>query len=361
VQRDRIGVGIYQSCIRQASITRRRREALRASMPRRPLFLLLFAVAALAFVPAPAHSQVPFVPTPLDVVHRMLTLAKVGPNDYVVDLGSGDGRIVREAAREFGARGFGVEHDPELVARSEELARRDGVADKVAFMAQDLFQTDLSDATVVTMYLFPAINLKLRPMLLKQLKPGTRIVSHDFDMGDWAADATAKLYSKEKYGAIGGDSTIYLWFVPADVAGRWSWRLEVGGQPQDYELTASQRFQKVDAVLRVGGQARPVQDFRVQGDEISFTVLGEIKGSTVRQEFSGRASGDGIQGSVFLSGPRMQGAADWVAQRNERGLRPADATAPASHSGGAGTAPAGYNLSAHEAGLALAQPSGGVR
>ena len=351
-------MGIYQSCIRQASTTKRRREALCARVPRRLPLLLLFAAAALAFLPAPAHSQVPFVPTPLDVVHRMLTLAKVGPNDYVVDLGSGDGRIVREAAREFGARGFGVEHDPELVARSQELARREGIADKVTFMAQDLFETDLSDATVVTMYLFPAINLKLRPLLLKQLKPGTRIVSHDFDMADWAPDATAKLYSKEKYGATGGDSTIYLWLVPADVAGRWTWRLEIGGQPLDYELTATQRYQKVDAAVRVGGQTRPVQDFRVQGDEISFTVLGEIKGSTVHQEFSGRASGDGIQGSVRLSGPRMQGAADWVAQRNERGSGPA---AAASHTPGAEAPAARYNLSAHEAGRALAHPSGGVR
>ncbi|MGH8666600.1 MAG: SAM-dependent methyltransferase, partial [Burkholderiales bacterium] len=352
-------------------------EALRACMPPRLLLLLLLPAAALALSPAPAHSQVPapahpeapFVPTPPDVVHRMLTLAKTGPNDYVIDLGSGDGRIVREAARSFGARGFGVEHDPELVARSQELARREGVSDKVAFMAQDLFQTDLSDATVVTMYLFPAINLKLRPRLLAQLKPGTRVVSHDFDMADWAPDATAKLYSKEKYGATGGESTIYLWFVPADVAGRWTWRLEIGGQPIDYELTAAQRFQKIDATLRVGGQVRPVQDVRLQGDRISFTVVGEIKGSTVRQEFSGRASGDGIHGSVILSGPRMQGAADWAAQRSERTSRPAGALAPTSRITGAlapaaritGAAPDARYVSANEAGRALAQPAGGAR
>jgi hypothetical protein len=344
----------------------RRRKALRAGMPRQSSFLLLFAAAALALAPAPARSQAPFVPTPLDVVHRMLTLAKVGPNDYVIDLGSGDGRIVREAASKFGARGFGVEHDPELVARSQELARREGVADKVAFMTQDLFQTDLSDATVVTMYLFPAINLKLRPRLLAQLKPGTRIVSHDFDMADWTPDATAKLYSSEKYGATGGDSTIYLWFVPADVAGRWRWRLEIGGQGLDYELTATQRFQKVDAALRIGGRAWPVQNVRVQGDRIGFTVLSEIKGSTVRQEFQGRASGDSIQGSVILSGPRMQGAADWAAQRSHAGASaPASyicgAWAPASSNIGA-TAPQAWNaMSAHDAGRALAHSSGEAR
>ena len=397
-------MGIYQSCIRQASVSGRRCEALRTCGPQRLPLLLTLAVAAaataLVLLPAPAFAQAPFVPTPPDVVERMLTLAKTGRNDYVIDLGSGDGRIVRAAARNFGARGFGVERDPELVARSQELARRDGVSDKVAFMTQDLFETDLSDATVVTMYLFPEINLKLRPRLLAQLKPGTRVVSHDFDMAQWAPDATAKLYSKEKYGATGGESTIYLWFVPADVAGRWTWRLELGGQPIDYELTATQRFQKVDARLRVGGQSRPVEDMRLQGDRISFTVVGEIKGSTVRQEFSGRASGDGIQGSVILSGPRMQGAADWIAQRRERGSSDAGAFAPASLGNGAiapafrttgalapaslingaiapafpiagATAPAPrtigqtanawYNVSANEADRALAPASGGAR
>ncbi len=313
MQRDRIGVGIYQSCRGQASALRRPRALLGACAAACIVVLLLGAGAA--------RAQVPFVPTPPEVVQRMLELANVSANDYVIDLGSGDGRVVREAARSFGARGFGVEHDPELVARSEELARREGVSDKVAFMTQDLFQADISDATVVTMYLLPAINLKLRPRLLKELRPGTRIVSHDFDMAEWAPDATEKLYAKEKYGAAGGDSIVYLWYVPADIAGRWTWRLELGGQTHDYELTAAQRFQKVDAALKVSGQARPVEEGRLQGDRVSFTVTSEVKGSTVRQAFSGRASGDTIEGSVALSGPRLQGAADWSAQRRERGFR----------------------------------------
>jgi protein-L-isoaspartate O-methyltransferase len=364
----------------------RRSGTLRAGVPKRLLSLLLWTASALALVPATAFAQAPFVPTPPDVVQRMLTLAKTGPNDYVIDLGSGDGRIVREAARSFGARGFGVEHDPELVARSRELTRREGISDKVTFMAQDLFDTSLSDATVVTMYLFPEMNLKLRPRLLAQLRPGTRIVSHDFDMADWTPDETVKLYSKEKYGATGGESTIFLWYVPADVAGRWTWRLEIGGQPIDYELAAAQRFQRVDARLRVGGQDRPVENVRLQGDRISFTVVDEIKGSTVRQEFSGRASGDDIQGSVMLSGPRMQGAADWVAQRGQGAPRPAGALAPATGIAGPVTpaardlraaAPAccsiaaaalpAHNVgawrrvSANQAGSALAPPSGGER
>jgi SAM-dependent methyltransferase len=318
--RDRIGVGIYQSCSWQASRRRRRRPL--------PGARALAGLAMLTLACAAARAQVPFVPTPLEVVERMLSLAKVSADDYVVDLGSGDGRVVREAARSFGARGFGVEHDPELVARSQELARREGVADKVSFMSQDLFEAEIGDATVVTMYLLPAVNLKLRPRLLKSLRPGTRIVSHDFDMAEWAPDATAKLYAKDKYGAAGGESTVYLWYVPADVSGRWTWRLEYAGQAEDYELTASQRFQKVDAAVRSNGQARTVRDVQLQGDRLTFTVLTEVKGSSVRQTFSGRVRGDSIEGNVVLSGPRMQGATDWSAQRAGRAAGAAEA-APA--------------------------------
>jgi SAM-dependent methyltransferase len=340
VQRDRIGVGIYQSCRRQASRIGRLYATVRAGA---------FAAALSCVLVAGARAQAPFVPTPLPVVERMLALAKVGPSDYVIDLGSGDGRIVREAAKTFGARGFGVEHDPELVARSRELARSDGVADKVTFMMQDLFETDVSDATVVTMYLFPEINLKLRPRLLRQLKPGARIVSHDFRMGDWEPDAIEKLHAEDKYGEVGGESTVYLWIVPANLAGRWSWRLEVAGQVLDYELTAVQRFQKIEANVRVGGETRPVRDVRLRGDEVSFTVLGEVKGSTVRQAFSGRAAGDGIQGSVMLSGPRLQGAAEWVAERTERG-------APAA----AARRDGGRFVSAQAPGRALGLSAGGM-
>jgi len=273
-----------------------------------------------SFGSPPTLAQVPFVPTPLDVVERMLTIAKVGKEDYLIDLGSGDGRVVREAARRFGARGFGVDLDTELVKRSMELARRDGVAERVSFMAQDLFQTSIADATVLTMYLLPAVNMKLRPRLLSELRPGTRIVSHDFDLGDWEPDETAKLYSKEKYGATGGDSTIFLWIVPANVAGRWRWRLEAAGQALDYELTATQRFQRVQGSVRVGGRDVALQDVMLRGDRLSFSVTTDIKGRPVRQVFSGRVVQEAIEGKVELTGVRLHGAADWSAVRTERGL-----------------------------------------
>lgn len=286
--------------------------------------------------PFAAAQSVPYVPTPLDVVERMLAMAKVGATDYLIDLGSGDGRVVREAARRFGARGMGVELDPELVARSSDLARRDGVADKVSFVRQDLFETDLSQASVVTMYLLPAVNLKLRPRLLSLLKPGTRIVSHDFDMGDWSPDATAELYSDQKFGA-GGVSQVFLWIAPADVAGRWQWRMQVAGRSYEYELRAVQRYQKVEALVRVDGEVRKVENIRLNGDVLNFTVITDIKGSPVRQTFDGRVAGESMTGSASVSGARLHGTAEFAAERAERGPR-ADTQTSANDSAAHGAA-----------------------
>jgi SAM-dependent methyltransferase len=247
----------------------------------------------------------------------MLSMAKVTATDYVIDLGSGDGRLVREAARRYGARGLGVERDPGLVARSLELARQDGVAGKVTFVAQDLFETDIRAASVVTLYLLPEVNAKLRPRLLANLRPGTRVVSHDFDMGDWAPDEVAEVQSSDKFGE-GGDSTIYLWIVPADLSGRWKWRLEAAGQSIDYELEVAQRLQKVEGSARVAGSVQKVEQFSLRGDAVSFVLVAEIKGSTVRQHYSGRVRGETLEGSVVLSGVRLQGQADWTAVRSQR-------------------------------------------
>jgi len=157
-------------------------------------------------------AEVPYVQTPAEVVTEMLRLAGVNGNDLVYDLGSGDGRLVIAAARDFGARGVGVEIDPRLVAQSAESARRAGVGDRVAFRAGDLFDTDLSDATVVTLYLSPELNLRLRPKLLRELRPGARIVSHDFDMGDWPPSQTIRVASRDRL------SNVFLWIVPPKTA-----------------------------------------------------------------------------------------------------------------------------------------------
>lgn len=193
-----------------------RREPRRRSQLRHLATALLLA---LPLAPA-AQEDVPFIVTPDHVTLAMLELARVGPGDTVLDLGSGDGRIVITAARRFGARGLGVELVPELVQRSREFARRAGVADRAEFREQDLFKTDLTLASVITMYLLPEVNLQLRPALLR-LAPGTRVVSHDWDMGDWPPDRTLTLDVPDKSVGLEKKSRVHLWTVPARVAGLW--------------------------------------------------------------------------------------------------------------------------------------------
>lgn len=169
------------------------------------LFLGLFPVTMLQ-AQETVKRDVPYVPTSEAVVEAMLALAKVTKNDLVYDLGCGDGRIVVTAAKKYGARGVGIDIDPQRIREANENARKSGVADRVRFIQNDLFKSDFSDATVVTLYLLPAVNLKLRPQLMKQLKPGTRIVSHAFDMGDWKPEKTVEV----------DGTTIYFWTVPAN-------------------------------------------------------------------------------------------------------------------------------------------------
>ncbi|HWM44148.1 MAG TPA: class I SAM-dependent methyltransferase [Burkholderiales bacterium] len=169
-----------------------------------PRLLRLLSLALCFFVPSAPARDVPFVPTPEKVVDGMLELAKIGPKDVVYDLGSGDGRIVIAAAKKHGARGVGIDIDPQRVREARDNARRAGVADRVEFREGDLFKADISEASVVTIYLLSAVNMQLRPKLLAELKPGTRVVSHAFDMGDWKPAATQKV----------GSSTLYYWVVP---------------------------------------------------------------------------------------------------------------------------------------------------
>jgi SAM-dependent methyltransferase len=179
---------------------------------RRLAFLVCFVLLGAVGCYYPG-AEVPYVQTPAEVVTEMLRLAGVNGNDLVYDLGSGDGRLVIAAARDFGARGVGIEIDPHLVAQSAESARRAGVADRVKFRAADLFDTDLSDATVVTLYLSPELNLRLRPKLLRELRPGSRIVSHDFPMGDWTPQHTINVPTRDRV------SKVFLWVVPPSTAG----------------------------------------------------------------------------------------------------------------------------------------------
>jgi len=236
-------------------------------------------VLGLAAAVTAVQDEVPFVTTPDAVTLAMLELAAVGDRDHVVDLGSGDGRIVITAARRFGASGLGVEIVPDLVRASRERAIAAGVQGRVEFREQDLFRTDLAAATVVTMYLLPDVNLQLRPRLLA-LAPGTRIVSHDWDLGDWTPDRTVTISVPEK--ALGRDnfSRVHLWVVPARVHGLWC------GNGASLEIV--QRFQRFSATLARSGGAAPaaVFDGRITGTTLQAEGLHaaglRLEGATLR-------------------------------------------------------------------------------
>lgn len=216
-----------------------------------------------------------WVPTPQALVDKMLDMAKLTANDYVIDLGSGDGRTVITAAKR-GARALGIEYNPDMVELSKRNAAKEGVAGKATFAKADIFESDFSQATVITMYLLPQINLKLRPKIL-DLKPGTRIVSHAFTMEEWAPDDKASVSDSNAY-----NRTAYLWIVPAKVEGAWQ-------LPQG-ELALKQSFQMVTGTLKSGGNTTPITNGRLRGDQISFTAG--------NAEYTGRVAGNTIEGTV---------------------------------------------------------------
>jgi hypothetical protein len=241
--------------------------------------------------------EVPYIRTPQVVVDKMLALAEVGPDDFLIDLGSGDGRIVITAAQQRGAKGFGVELDPTLVDASSAAARKAGVADRAQFFARDLFDTDIREATVLTMYLLPAVNLELRPRILSQLRPGTRVVSHDWDMGEWQPDAKVVLEGLSKPVMPVQASTAYLWIVPAKVAGTWKVQLE-GAKPESMEIEFTQRFQEISGVAKRAQGRTLLQSAHLRGAEIRFAVIDETQRPSIPLQFFGRVYGDTMEGST---------------------------------------------------------------
>jgi Methyltransferase domain len=235
--------------------------------------------------------DVVWVPTPQALVDKMLDMAKLTPQDFLMDLGSGDGRTVITAARR-GAHALGIEYNPDMVELSKQNAAKAGVSDRAEFRKADLFETDLSKATVITLFLLPEINLKLRPTIL-DLAPGTRIVSNTFTMGDWTPDQTA---------AVGDGCTSWctalLWIVPAKAAGAWTWK--------DGDLTLTQDFQMVSGTLRHGAASTPIADGRLLGDRISFTAGGTA--------YTGKVNGGTIEGTATTGSSSV----GWTATRSAR-------------------------------------------
>ena len=282
-----------------------------------PAFRARIALVAAALFVMPAAAQdygdTPYVQTPQNVVDRMLEVAKVGARDFVIDLGSGDGRMIITAAKKHGARGFGVDLDRRLVTLSNKLAAKAGVADRAVFYERDIYQTDLSPASVVTIYLLPEVNLMMRPRLIAMLKPGTRVVSHDYDMGEWTPDLAFTMDAPGK--PVGRDekSKVFFWVVPANVSGKWRWYEPAEkGTPRSYDLVLDQFFQKVEGTLSVDGKTVPIENAKLSGEEMTFSARIDPAATS---EFRGRVINNGIEGVVRRGSAAQQ--SPWSATRTD--------------------------------------------
>lgn len=279
---------------------------------------LLSIALALAAVPVFAQEPwawddgtVPFVVTPKEIVERMLRMAEVGEGDFLIDLGSGDGRIVIEAARR-GARGLGVDIEPNLVRVATENAKRAGVADRARFEVRDIFDTDLSRASVVAFYLLPELNARLLPRLLA-LKPGTRIVSHDGGIGDWPSDERLAMRVPEKPVGVDGSSVVELWVVPADARGRWVSEVpEHGGR---WTFSIAQRYQALDIEVRAQARDVLVRASRLRGTEVKVVVTGIVGTQAWSHLFEGHVDGGRIEGKLSVSDGNRTRTYPWTATR----------------------------------------------
>jgi SAM-dependent methyltransferase len=309
--------------------------------------------------------DVPYVSTPHSVVEEMLDVASVGSDDYVIDLGCGDGRIVIAAA-ERGAYGHGIDLDPERISEARKNAKAAGVQDKVMFLQEDLFKTDFSRANVITMYLLSSVNLKLRPILLERLEPGTKIVSHNFDMGDWKPDKKVRVdgrgfkrsepiavddqdFTLENWMIdrpirvdtsgmdlsgwivdhdikldnmdIGLDEpalrqplsisthTVYYWVIPADVEGRWSWQSE----GSSFTMSAEQKFQEIDLNVKKGNKKLMIKNSSLTGERIAFTAVDNDTGT--KYVYNGRVNEGRIKGKVQIRNEQESVLENWSAGR----------------------------------------------
>ncbi|HVL37427.1 MAG TPA: class I SAM-dependent methyltransferase [Burkholderiales bacterium] len=262
-------------------------------MPIRSLwYRTLPCVLACSLFLAPAGAQERFslfVPTSHPDVERMVKFANLRDGDLVIDLGSGDGRIVFEALRRHpGVRGRGIEIDKSLVAKSTAQAKTEGLAERVQFIHQNAFDADLAKADVIFMWLFPELMRMLRPKIMREARPGTRVVTRTWDLGAWPPDAT-----------LGTD--IFLWIVPARVDGDWTWELPLAGGPRAYSAYFEQTFQKAEGAARSGNRRNVFENLKLSGDQISFTLDMTVPGvGLVDHRFEGRVRGDTIEGTATV-------------------------------------------------------------
>ena len=262
-------------------------------MMRLAAVMLFTATVAAAADLQPVKDAGPYVPSPQSVVSDMLRYADVSATDFLIDLGSGDGRIVLTAAKVFGARGFGVEIKEDLVKRANEAAQKEGLADRVKFMKADLFKTDISQATVITMYLLPDTVNMLKEKFLGELRPGTRIVSHDYPLTGWIPEKYVQMDLEDKVQISGVTTTlIYLYIVPAKVAGKWEAHMPPAISKQPATLSLKQQLTRVSGSVRLDGHDVPLEDVKLRGDKLTFKLAGR------KGEFSGTVKEGAIEGTV---------------------------------------------------------------
>jgi SAM-dependent methyltransferase len=254
--------------------------------------------------------DVQYVPTPENVVDEMLRLPNVTKDDVIYDLGCGDGRLVITAAKRFGARGVGIDIDPQRISESRDNARQAGVTDRVVFLEQDLFEADIRQATIVTLYLLPKLNVQLRPKLLRDLQPGTRVVSHDFDMAEWQPDQTVRVPGASRPHAV------YYWVIPADVSGVWHVHVPAGTGVRDYVLRLQQQYQEVRGTIDAEGHDIPLTDVTLVGDRLRFIANTDEQG---QMSFDGRVNTNLMHGRVEIQRGPLKGQLDWTSQREAAG------------------------------------------
>ena len=258
-------------------------------------------------------ADVPYVSTPHEVVIEMIRLADVKASDVVYDLGCGDGRLVIEAAKKTGCRGVGVDIDAELIAASESNARIAGVEDRVRFVRQDFFETDIREATVMLIYLFTNVNIRLRPKFLGEMKPGSRLVSHAFDLGDWKPDFSSRV----------GSRSVHFWVIPANVSGTWKWTVP-GKRSSACTLEMEQRYQQIRGTLTEGTEKTALADAKLTGDRITFRVEQDVNGVDTTREFAGIVEGNAINGTIVSTGGARVQQGRWKAVRDPSTLRPVE-------------------------------------
>ncbi len=260
----------------------------------------------------PERLDVPYVPTPDEIVTEMIRMAEIRENDIVYDLGCGDGRIVITACKRTGARGVGVDIDPERIAECRSNVQKAGIEGNVTFIQQDLFKIDFSEATVLALYLLPEINVKLRPRILNEMKPGSRIISHNYSMGDWLPDTARHLDARH---------SVYFWVVPANIGGTWNCTMREKGITTRRILRLEQGYQVVGGDLSSESGRTLISNVRLHGDDLRFTLDRKTNKGTIPVIFTGKAKGNVIEGK-FVSPEDKEISGTWRARREPSSVKP---------------------------------------